>query len=179
MLHSDAIDLIQGAVPRSGGTWADFGAGDGTFTRALASLLEPGSRIYAVDKDRGALSWTARSQHAGGVQIIPVVEDFARAFDVGDESRPLLDGMLFANSLHFVEDPVAVLRRLTPYLRPGSRIVLVEYDQRGPNQWIPHPIPISALAQLTRDAGLRDATVTGSRPSQYRGMLYAAAIDKE
>src|SRR6266481_225422 len=36
---AEAVGLIGGAIPRRAGTWADFGAGDGTFTRALVELL--------------------------------------------------------------------------------------------------------------------------------------------
>jgi len=52
----DAVALIREAVPRAAGTWADLGAGDGTFTRALARLLGLNSRIYAVDRDAQALA---------------------------------------------------------------------------------------------------------------------------
>jgi precorrin-6B methylase 2 len=48
---TEAVELIAAAIPGRGGTWADLGAGDGTFTRALARLLGPNSRIYAVDRD--------------------------------------------------------------------------------------------------------------------------------
>ena len=47
----DAAELIVDAVGQGGRYWADIGAGSGTFTRALRSLLPPGSRIYAVDND--------------------------------------------------------------------------------------------------------------------------------
>ncbi len=45
----EAAALIESAVGDRRGTWADIGAGDGTFTRTLADLLGQGSRIYAVD----------------------------------------------------------------------------------------------------------------------------------
>ena len=40
MKVSEAGQLLGTAVPaNTGGTWADFGAGEGTFTLALARLL--------------------------------------------------------------------------------------------------------------------------------------------
>lgn len=178
MQPSDAESLIDAAVPRHSGVWADLGAGEGTFTRALANLLEPGSRIYAVDRDKSALSWIDRAQSSDKAQIVPVVDDFSRAFDIAESVKTLLDGMLFANSLHFVADQSAVLARLTGWLRPGGRVVLVEYDQRGPNRWVPYPIPVESLRTLAQVAGLTDPIVTATRPSEYQGVLYAAAMDK-
>jgi len=66
MKIDDAQALIAGAVPRRAGVWADLGAGDGTFTQALARLLEPGSRIYAVDRDRAALAALENGYCRGG-----------------------------------------------------------------------------------------------------------------
>ena len=40
--------------------WADFGAGDGTFSRALVERLGAGSLVYAVDRDAPALSSIGR-----------------------------------------------------------------------------------------------------------------------
>jgi hypothetical protein len=51
-------------IARGTGTWADIGAGDGTFTRALVKVLGREATIYAVDRDEGALAslrrWAAR-----------------------------------------------------------------------------------------------------------------------
>jgi ubiquinone/menaquinone biosynthesis C-methylase UbiE len=178
-LHqADAESLIAAAIPRSVGVWADLGAGEGTFTRALANLLENGSRIYAVDRDSSVLRWARTHQQPNGVTIVPVVEDFSREFE-GVEAKDLLDGILFANSLHFVKDKVTVLKRLLPWLRPGGRVVLVEYDQRAASVWVPHPIPITSLASLARDAGLQDAAVIATRPSRYQGELYCAVMNSK
>jgi ubiquinone/menaquinone biosynthesis C-methylase UbiE len=178
-LHpSDAESLIAAAVPVGAGVWADFGAGEGTFTRVLAHLLEDGSRIYAVDRDASSLSWVAGIKAGSGTQIVRVIEDFAREFVV-EESREMLDGMLFANSLHFVQDQVAVLARLVPWLRPGGRVIVVEYDQREASRWVPYPISVASLKTLAQSVGLTDPVVTGTRLSEYQGIIYSAAMDKE
>src|SRR5256712_11829715 len=73
----DAAALISDAVPQGAGLWADFGAGDGTFTRTLGRVLGPGARIYAVDRDPPPPATLERGAQNGGVKPIPLATDFA------------------------------------------------------------------------------------------------------
>jgi SAM-dependent methyltransferase len=170
----EAVALIQAAVPRGAGAWADVGAGDGTFTRALVELLGHETRIYAVDRDPSAIAslrhWAARD----GANVIPVQADFTRSLELPEP----LDGLLVANALHFARDADVVLGRLATLVRLGGRVVIVEYDRRGASRWVPYPVSSNRLPQLTSAAGLSTPTVTATRPSAYGGMLYVAAADR-
>lgn len=174
----DAEALIAESVPRGPGTWADLGAGGGTFTRALARLLEPGSRIYAVDRDPGAIASLERSGRADRVEVIPVTADFTRPLELPGIAGAQLDGILFANALHFAPRPGAVLARLVSWLRPGGRMVFVEYDGRRANRWVPYPIPTARLPELAAAAGLSAPAFTATRPSSYGGIIYVAAAER-
>lgn len=178
MNTSEAVALIEGAVAGREGTWADLGAGDGTFTRALVKLLGPSSRIYAVDRDASAVAALERWSASAAENVIPVEADFSGPFDVPGLDDTLLDGMLLANALHFIRDADPVLARLVTLVRPGGRVVLVEYDQRDASRWVPFPIPIARLPALAAAAGLSTPTVTATRSSAYRGILYTAAADR-
>jgi SAM-dependent methyltransferase len=90
----------------------------------------------------------------------------------------VLDGILLANALHFVRDGQAVLERLVERLRPGGRVVLVEYDRRAASRWVPFPIPASGWPALAVAAGLAGARITATRPSEYQGILYVGAATK-
>ena len=177
---SDAVELIRSAVARHAGVWVDLGAGDGTFTRALAETLAPGSRVYAVDRDRRALARLAR-RAAGApaaAEVVPVEADFAGPFELPGLGGALLDGMLLANALHYFRDAAPVLERLGHRLRPGGRLVIVEYDRRRANPWVPHPIPIARLPEIAASAGFSLPIVTATRPSAFGGDLYVAASDR-
>lgn len=154
-------------------TWADLGCGDGTFTRALAHLLAPGSVVHAVDLDDGALAGIAGEED--GVSIVTHRADFVR------EAWPCkrIDGILMANSLHYVRDQEAFIRRCDTYLKADGRFIIVEYDHDRPNRWVPYPVSRQRLSALFTAAGYAPPVLLGSRPSVYqRGEMYAALIQR-
>ena len=176
----DAIALIELAVPRPGGrgVWADLGAGDGTFTRALAELLGSTATIYAVDRDTRAIAALKRFATKANARVVPVEADFAVLPELPGLGGQWLDGMVLANALHFVRGPERVLARIAQTVRPGGRVVLVEYDERPPSRWVPYPIPAQRLPSLAAAAGLSAPVVVATRPSAFGGVLYAAAADR-
>jgi 2-polyprenyl-3-methyl-5-hydroxy-6-metoxy-1,4-benzoquinol methylase len=174
---TDAEALIATAVPRQTGSWADMGAGGGTFSRALARRLGSGSRIYAVDRDHDAIA-SLQDLAMNGVEVVPVLADFTRTTTLAGV-RGLLDGMLFANSLHFVAKPEDVLGRLITLVRTGGRVVIVEYDGRRPSRWVPYPISSARLLEIVARTGLAAPLITAARPSQYGGSLYVAVTQRD
>jgi SAM-dependent methyltransferase len=175
MDQRSAVALLSGAVARGTGTWADLGAGSGTFTRALAALLGRDGTVYAVERDLSSV----KALHAvrrgdDDAAVIPVHADFLQPLDL-----PPLDGLLLANALHFIPgaEQQRVLATLIRPLRPGGRLVMVEYDGRGPNRWVPHPVSIARLHELAAALHLGAVQVVGRRPSAYSGTMYAGYAD--
>jgi len=179
---SDAIELIRDAVGVGAGVWADLGAGTGTFTRALTELLGPGSTVYAVDANARAVRALRElsSSSSGNVRVIALNADFTRPLEFPGLMRggAPLDGILLANALHFVRDAERVLSGLVTQLRPGGRVIVVEYDRREASQWVPYPITASRWLQLAETAGLTEPRITATRPSSYSGILYAGTATR-
>jgi SAM-dependent methyltransferase len=174
----EARDFLATAVAPAPGIWADLGAGTGTFTRALADILGAGSTIYAVDNDPDAIAALERAVRAQGVRIVPILGDFTRALELPGATPGTLDGILLANALHFVAEPARVLQSLVRWLRPGGSVVLIEYDRRRANRWVPYPLGKARLAELAEQAGLAAPVIGGSMPSRFSGEIYVARMEK-
>jgi ubiquinone/menaquinone biosynthesis C-methylase UbiE len=154
-----------------GGTWADLGAGTGAFTLALADLIGPHGVIHAIDRDRSALA----ELRGAFVSAVPQAElrvrtaDFTRRLDLSD-----LDGVLMANSLHFVDDKSAVLGFVRGYLKHGGRLLLVEYDSDRGNTWVPHPMSFETWTNVATDAGFVETRKLATVPSRFLQRIYSA-----
>ncbi|HVH63449.1 MAG TPA: methyltransferase domain-containing protein [Candidatus Dormibacteraeota bacterium] len=122
MNQKDLIALIEDGIERAGGRWADLGAGEGAFTHALAKLLGPEAHITAVDKD-------AHAVRAIDGRIETRVADFTKPLDLHD-----LDGIVMANSLHFVRNKQPVLESVRRMLSPGGRLIVVDRVWDGPRK---------------------------------------------
>ena len=174
MRELEAVELLGGRpLGGSPGTWADLGCGEGTFTLALASLLPARSVIHAMDRDASALRHI-RSEHAG-VSIVTHQGDF--------ELTPWpfrgLDGILLANSLHYVRNPASFIRSCEAAMHHPRRFLIVEYDTDRANNWVPYPVSRNALAKLFGDADDVSITTLGSRASRYQvGRMYAVQVEQ-
>lgn len=176
----EALDLIQPAIPSAPGVWADLGAGSGIFTRALASVLGPRGSVVAVDRDAAAMAALRAELHDSPPEWAPVdarVGDFNDVPAIASALGAPADGILMANSLHFAPGPGSVLAALAPYLNAGGRIVVVEYDGRPPNPWVPHPVPVKRLRVAAAQAGFAAPLIVGERPSAYGGIMYCAVLE--
>lgn len=191
MTTQEAMELIAAAVLDEDGTavgpvWADLGAGSGTFTFALAALLGASGRVIAIDRDdvavkslergiRGRIAATGAGLDRSHAARITATRGDFRALDAVEALRDLdLDGALFANALHFDPDPASTLGAARRKIRPDGRLVVIEYQDRPPNPWVPHPLPMARLRHVAEEAGLGSPRMSGERPSSYGGMLYCA-----
>ena len=169
MEHADHVALIRDAII-PGETWLELGSGTGVFTLALADLLGPGGAIHSVDTDRGALSAQAKLVHTRfpSIRLDQRTADFTRSLGFNG-----MDGVLMANSLHFVKDKARVLALIRSYLKPGGTFVLVEYDADRGNLWVPHPISYITWLAVAPGAGFSGARLLGRVPSRFLNAIYS------
>ena len=171
MNHSDFIGLLEDAITERGGRWAELGAGEGNFTFALADLLGPGAHITAVDRDAGALKRLAEQmgRRFPDVEVETMAADFTRTLPLSG-----LDGIVMANSLHFVRDKAPVLMSVRTMLRPGGKLIVVEYGTDHGNPWVPHPFSYERWERMAAQAGFEQTRLLRTIPVRHLGSMYSA-----
>jgi ubiquinone/menaquinone biosynthesis C-methylase UbiE len=167
---SDAISLINHPyVTRNlPEIWADLGCGAGTFTEALSNILPENSEIIAIDKSQQKLPLS----YQNSVKIAFLHSDFEKE----ELQLPSLDGILMANSIHYVKNKSELLKRLITLFKERPKFLLVEYDTSSANPWVPFPLPFSELKKLIDDVGLTSIEKIGERNSLYGEKMYSALI---
>ena len=128
---------------------ADVGAGTGYIARRIAAQVGPKGTVYAVDVQPEMIRLLrAAAARDGLAQIRPVLGAL--------HSVPLpvasVDLAIMVDVYHELEYPREVLESLVRALKPGGRVVFVEYRAEDPR------VPIKALhkmseAQIRREAG--------------------------
>lgn len=176
MNHHDHTNLLRPANLSQGGTWADFGAGEGAFTLALREMVGPDAVIYAVDRDGAALrrlkkDYTARFSSTERLILLP--NDFSHPLDL-----PPLDGIVMANSLHYFRDKEYILRHVRGFLKPGGVLLLVEYNVDEGNLWVPYPLSFETFRSLAPQAGFGEPRLLAKAPSSFLNEFYSAAVYK-
>lgn len=156
-----AVDFLNTGAPQQ---WADLGCGNGLFSKALLGLLPARSIVYAIDKQAFIFSEPS-------IQFIK--KDFAKE----ELLLPLLDGILMANTLHFVQDKLPLLLILKKYLLPGAVFILIEYDTETANRWVPYPLSYTSAIHLFKNAGFESIEKISERQSVYNSAkIYSAYI---
>lgn len=118
---------------------ADIGAGSGYLTRMLAKQV-PKGKVYAVDVQVEMVDFLRSvAKERDFRNVVPVQ---SRADDVNLPPASV-DVAVLVDVYHELEYPAEVMQSLLRALKPGGRVVFVEYRGEDPN------VPIKALHKMT------------------------------
>jgi SAM-dependent methyltransferase len=118
----DALHIAPGA------TVADVGSGTGFYTWRLARQVGAQGKVYAVDVQQSMLDLT---KAAVAERKLSNVE-----FVLADDDNPRLpagslDLVFIAYAFHEFGDPGSMMRAIRRALKPGGRVVIVEYAKES------------------------------------------------
>ena len=173
MSHDEIVELIRPAVTGDRRIWADLGAGSGNFCFALDTILGYDGTIFAVDhrldilKERVSAGFLRSQIHFLESEISDAIQ-----------LLPLLDGILMANTLHYVRDPQPFLEKVLSLLKKGGAFLLVEYDREDANPYVPYPISMASWQRLALKSGLSLPEEVGRVKSIYQQREIYAAVSE-
>jgi SAM-dependent methyltransferase len=168
----DEVVAALGLAP--GQVACDIGAGPGYFTLRLARAVGPAGRVYGVDVEPAMLAALRDRLAAAGLrQVTPVLA-------LGDDAllpAATCDVVLVVNTYHHFQDGPAYLRKLAAVLRPGGRIVDVDFHKRetGVGPAVAHRVSREAFLADAAAAGLSVQREETFLPHQYLVVLAPAA----
>jgi ubiquinone/menaquinone biosynthesis C-methylase UbiE len=130
---------------------ADIGAGTGYFSVRLARAV-PEGQVFAVDIQPEMLALLQARIDQEGLQNITLVQ--------GREDDPRLapdslDAALLVDAYHEFAYPYEMMRALVTALRPGGRVVLIEYRGEDPS------VPIKPLHKMTEAQAVLEMDAVG------------------
>lgn len=125
---------------KPGDTVADIGAGSGYYTRRMAAAVGAQGRVYAVDVQPEMLTILTNKLAGSGITNVTPILATERDPRLPDEC---LDLALMVDVYHELAFPYEVTRAVCRALKPGGRLVLLEY--RGEDDWV----PIKQLHKMT------------------------------
>jgi ubiquinone/menaquinone biosynthesis C-methylase UbiE len=171
MTHKDHVALIKNGIDIPNGVWADLGSGTGAFTLALRDVSGENTKIFSVDRDVERLDQQRElfTEMFGSPDITYLYQDFTEEL-----SLPQLDGIIMANSLHYIAEQQAFLLSLRKYLKPDGRLLLVEYNSAKGNQWVPYPVPFEKFSELAKQTGFQSPKLLATIPSEFLNEIYSA-----
>lgn len=162
-------EVMTALALKPGETVADIGSGSGYFTVRFARAVEPGGTVHALDISQDMLNFLEtrlKADQIGNVKLAKVQPD-----------DPLLapasiDTIVMVDTIHYVKDRAAYARKLRAGLKPGGRVVIIDYIPKPLDQrpWGPPPQQQFSKEQLDADfaaAGMKPAKVHTFLTEQY------------
>ena len=161
-------ELVQELKLKPGQVVADIGAGSGVITMMMAQVVGPTGKVFAVDIQQEMLDLLGDKLKNRDIQNIELV--------LGTEKSPKLepaslDLAIMVDVYHEFEYPYEMMLELSKALKPGGRILFVEYRREDPE------VPIKLIHKMTEaqvkkeinqpEFGLKWKETIGTLPRQH------------
>ncbi|NNE93062.1 MAG: class I SAM-dependent methyltransferase [Verrucomicrobiales bacterium] len=140
---------------------ADIGAGSGYFTFMMSPLV-PKGKVLAVDIEQGMLDFIQGKAKRDGVKNVESVLG-----TIEDTKLPegKVDAVLMVDAYHEFSHPREMMESIVKGLRPGGRVILLEYRGEDPS------VPIKPLHKMTQKQAIAEMEAVGLKHKETRDFL--------
>ena len=149
--EENTTQLLKNLAVQPGMSIADIGAGSGYHSTLLSKMVGNG-KVYAVDVEPEMIAYlNDRIKREGKKNIIPVL---------GTEKKVSLpansmDMMLLVDVYHEFSYPYEMALSMLEALKPGGKLVLVEFRAEDPN------VPIKAIHKMSQQQAVKEFKAAG------------------
>jgi len=154
--------LMKALKLKAGATVADIGAGSGYFTFRLAEEVGPKGKVYAVDIQKEMLDVIRRRTKARKLtNVEPVLGTLT------DPKLPAdsVDLILMVDVYHEFSHPFEMTEAMVKALKPGGRLVFVEYRREDPK------VPILLVHKMTEKQVIKEMAAHPLRHVETNAVL--------
>lgn len=161
-LIEERTDLLIDRLPvTQESVVADIGAGTGYFSFPVAKRVT-GGKVYAVDIQQEMLDIIARRTEANGIGNVKTVLGTITSPGLPDGT---IDLAFIVDAYHEFSHPREMGEAIVRALKPGGRLILIEYRAEDPN------VPIKLLHKMTEAQVKREMGAIGMIWEKTEGYL--------
>jgi protein-L-isoaspartate O-methyltransferase len=150
-MEENTSQLLKNLSVQPGSVIADIGAGSGYYSTLLSKLVGNG-KVYAVDVEPEMIAYLKdRIKREGYQNIIPILSTEQKV------SLPpnSIDVMLLVDVYHEFSFPYEMTLSMLEALKPGAKLVLVEFRAEDPN------VPIKSIHKMSEQQAVKEFKALG------------------
>ncbi|HMH19235.1 MAG TPA: class I SAM-dependent methyltransferase [Burkholderiales bacterium] len=125
-VYAKRDEILAAAAVQPGMSVADIGAGTGLFTMMFAEAVKPGGRVYAIDISQAFIDYIRQTAQARKRTNITAIVGDGIEVPLPEAS---VDLIFMSDVYHHFEHPGQTLASIRKALRPGGRMVVVDYER--------------------------------------------------
>ena len=132
--------LLKALKLKPGQSIADIGAGSGYLTFPMAQMVAPTGKVYAEEIQQEMLDIIHQRMQERNIKNISMVLGTISDTKLPEKS---VDLILLVDVYHEFDHPYEMTKSMVRALKPGGRLVFVEYRKEDPN------VPIKLVHKMT------------------------------